>query len=130
MSTTKNERGAAAVEFALLVPVLMLILLAIIEFGYAFFVQASVAGAARVGMRNYAINYAVPDAQATAVALVRDGVPDTTAFVGGTFSGTCVAGAQGTLTVTYRYRSLTGVLDGILGDHVIVTGKASMQCGG
>jgi Flp pilus assembly pilin Flp len=130
MSMAKNERGAAAVEFALLLPVLMLILLAIIEFGYAFFIQASVAGAARVGMRNYAINYAVPDAQSAAVALVRVGVPDAAALVDGTFSGNCVAGAQNTLTVTYRYRSLTGALDGMLGDHVIVTGKASMQCGG
>jgi Flp pilus assembly protein TadG len=130
MSRPNHERGAAAVEFALLLPILMMILLAIIEFGYAFFIQASVAGAARVGMRNYAINYPVANSQATAIALIQTAVPDPDSFVGGTFSAICTAGAQDTLTITYRYRSLTGVLDGIVGNNVIVTGKASMQCGG
>jgi Flp pilus assembly pilin Flp len=129
MFRQKDERGASAVEFALLLPVLMLILVGIMEFGYAFFIQASVANATRVGMRDYAINYSKADAQSNAVALVRAGVPDASAFVGGTFSGTCGPGAQDTLTVTYRYRSMTGLLDQIVGNNVIVTGKASMQCG-
>ena len=129
MFRLKRQRGAAAVEFALLLPVLMLILVGIMEFGYAFFIQASVASATRVGMRDYAINYSKPNAQSSAAALVRAGVPDPSAFVAGTFSATCTPGAQDTLTVTYRYRSLTGLLDQIVGSNVIVTGKASMQCG-
>ncbi|HEY3338585.1 MAG TPA: TadE/TadG family type IV pilus assembly protein [Propionicimonas sp.] len=130
MFSVKRERGAAAVEFALLLPVLMVILLGIMEFGYAFYIQASVASATRVGIRDYAIHYAQPHAQDDARALARSGVPNPAYFVSGTFSGTCTDGAQNTLVVTYRYRSLTGLLDKIVGTNVIVTGKASMQCGG
>jgi hypothetical protein len=107
----------------------MVILLGIMEFGYAFYIQASVASATRVGMRDYAIHYDKANAQANAIALVRAGVPDESAFVSGTFSGTCTKAAQGTLTVTYRYKSLTGLLDRFVGNNVVVTGKASMQCG-
>ncbi|HSK34219.1 MAG TPA: TadE/TadG family type IV pilus assembly protein [Propionicimonas sp.] len=130
MSTMRRERGAAAVEFALLLPVLTVILLAIMEFGYGFFVQASVAGAARVGVRDYTIHYATANSQDSAIALARSGVPNPASFVNGTFSGTCSDGAQSTLTITYQYRSLTGLLDQFVGNNVIVTGKASMQCGG
>lgn len=129
MIKVERERGAAAVELALLLPVLTLILLAIMEFGYAFFVQASVAGAARVGVRDYVIHYAQPNAQDNARALARSGMPDPDFFVSGTFSGTCTDGAQNTLLITYQYRSLTGLLDGLVGNNVVVTGKASMQCG-
>jgi Flp pilus assembly protein TadG len=130
MSKMRRERGAAAVELALLLPVLTVILLAVMEFGYAFFIQASVANAARVGIRDYAIHYATANSQNTARALARSGVPNPAFFVDGTFSGTCIDGAQNTLTITYQYRSLTGLLDQFVGTNVIVTGKASMQCGG
>lgn len=130
MSKCNRERGAAAVEMALLLPVLAMILLAIMEFGYAFFIQASVAGAARVGIRDYVIHFTELDAKDTAVDMAKSGLPDPSSLVSATFSPDCVDGAQSTLIITYRYHSLTGLLDGILGSNVNVTGKGSMQCGG
>lgn len=129
MSTSNRERGAAAVEMALLLPVLTMILLAIVEFGYAFFVQASVAAAARVGIRDYVIHYSVPNAKATAVDLAKAGLPDPSSLASAAFSADCVDGAQSTLIITYQYHSLTGLLDGVLGSNVTITGKGSMQCG-
>lgn len=46
-----NERGASAVEFALLLPLLMMILFGIIEFGLAFYQQAILTNASREGAR-------------------------------------------------------------------------------
>lgn len=46
-----GERGAAAVEFAIVVPLLLLILLALVDFGRMFFVQVSVNAASREGAR-------------------------------------------------------------------------------
>jgi len=47
----RNTEGAAAVEFALLLPLLILILMAIVEYGYVFYVDVTVVNAAREGAR-------------------------------------------------------------------------------
>jgi Flp pilus assembly protein TadG len=130
-----RDRGAAAVEFALVLPLLVMILFGIMEFGYAFLIQAQVAGAARVGVRSYAINWnttAAQDtaAQNTAIAIAKSQVP-VPADASGAFTSKCVtAGSQTTLTLTYQYHSLTGLLDGVLGPNIKVTVKGSMACGG
>lgn len=52
----RNERGAAAVEFALVVPILLLLLIGIMNFGFVFAQQISLNNAARQAAR-----YAVVD---------------------------------------------------------------------
>lgn len=47
----KSERGAAAVEFAIVLPVLALFILGSIDWGYYFFVQQIAVNAAREGAR-------------------------------------------------------------------------------
>src|SRR5262249_34614720 len=47
----RSESGASAVEFALLLPVLMMILFGIIEFGFALYQQAVLTNASREGAR-------------------------------------------------------------------------------
>jgi Flp pilus assembly protein TadG len=46
-----SERGAAAVEFALVIPVFLMLVLGTIDFGYYFFVSEVVTNAAREGAR-------------------------------------------------------------------------------
>lgn len=53
---TRTERGAAAVEFALVVPILILILIGIVNFGFVLAQQISLNNAARQAAR-----YAVVD---------------------------------------------------------------------
>jgi Flp pilus assembly protein TadG len=47
----RSESGASAVEFALLLPVLMMVLFGIIEFGFALYRQAVLTNASREGAR-------------------------------------------------------------------------------
>ncbi len=49
MRRFRSESGAAAVEFALVVPILLLLVLGIIEFGRAYNIQNSLSAAAREG---------------------------------------------------------------------------------
>jgi Flp pilus assembly protein TadG len=49
------EDGAAAVEFALVVPILILLVFGIIEFGFVFNQWLSVTHAAREGVRTYSL---------------------------------------------------------------------------
>jgi Flp pilus assembly protein TadG len=62
----RSEKGAAAVEFALVMPLLLLLVFGIIEFGFVFNRYISVTHAAREGVRELALG--VPVAQATADA--------------------------------------------------------------
>ena len=63
-----SERGAAAVEFAFIVPLLIVLVLGIAEFGRAFQVQGTLSAAAREGVRVMALQ----NDQAAARTAVRD----------------------------------------------------------
>lgn len=50
-STPSDSAGVAAVEFALVLPLLLLLILSLIDFGRLFFVQISITSASREGAR-------------------------------------------------------------------------------
>jgi Flp pilus assembly protein TadG len=70
----RDDRGAAMVEFAIVLPVLMLILLGIIEFGRAYNAQVSIQAAAREGARELALRHSSTDV----VSATRGGAPTVT----------------------------------------------------
>ncbi|SHN66494.1 TadE-like protein [Geodermatophilus obscurus] len=51
----RDEHGAGAVEFAMIVPLLLVLVLGIAEFGHAFQVQGTLSAAAREGARVMAL---------------------------------------------------------------------------
>lgn len=55
MRRIKSEDGASAVEFALVLPILLLLVFGIIEFGFIFNRWITVTHAAREGVRVYAL---------------------------------------------------------------------------
>lgn len=72
-STANSQSGAVAVEFALVLPIFLVLVLGIFEFGRAFNIQISLSEAAREAARYAAIHqsdstYNVGDAQAAGVA--------------------------------------------------------------
>lgn len=119
----KGERGAVAVEFALIAPILLLLIVAIVEFSYFYNLQISVTQAAREAARTMAITNNTGKAQAAAVA----GAPSISlspSNVG--LSGSCTPGATVKATVTFSAPSLTGFFT----PSITVTGQGAMQCNG
>ena len=53
-----DHTGAAAVEFAMVMPLLLALLLGIMQWGYVFFVQINMTNAAREGARELAVGSA------------------------------------------------------------------------
>lgn len=47
----RGERGVSAVEFGLILPVLLVLLLGMLDYGYVYFVQLTLTNAAREGAR-------------------------------------------------------------------------------
>ena len=54
-SKSKRDAGAAMVEFAIITPLLLMLVFGIIEFGRAYNTQNTLTHAAREGVREYAI---------------------------------------------------------------------------
>lgn len=120
----ERERGAAAVEFALVAPILLALVGGIVEFSHAYNLQISVTQAAREAARTMAIENDQGLAQAAAVAGAPGLAP---ASFGFTFNpGTCAADVIANVTVTYTVPAVTGMF----GNTLTVTGVGAMQCGG
>ena len=60
-------RGATAVEFAIILPLFLLILFGIISLGFAFFIWNDMTNAAREGARRLSVDDAITEAQAEAI---------------------------------------------------------------
>jgi len=123
-----GERGAAAVEFALVVPVLIVLLFGIIEFSKAFNTQSTLSAAAREAARTMAL--------ANDAGLARTAAQTAASSLGLTTSAiaitplTCTgASATQLVTVTISYRQVFA--SGLTGrTGVDLTGTAAMRCGG
>ena len=67
-------------EFALVVPLLLVLVLGIVEFGRAYYIQTTLSGAAREGVREMALHNQPAAARAATKAAARsagaDGRPD------------------------------------------------------
>jgi Flp pilus assembly protein TadG len=113
---TTRQRGAALVEFAILAPLLIVLLMGIIEFGWIFGQFNQIRHAAQEGARWGAVSRPDVDASGTmdwADLVARScGAADlpsgTTIDVSGLFTSTA-RGGTGSVTVTANIQSLTGV---------------------
>ena len=124
MSKT-SERGAVAVEFALLAPILVMLLLGIMEFGRAYNAQVTLSSAAREGVRVMAINNSAAAARTAVKAAasgLRPALSDANIIVSPT---NCTTGAQMTLRITYNLSTMTGIAG-----PFAMEGKGVMLCGG
>lgn len=120
-----SERGAVAVEFALLAPVIVMIVLGIVEFGRAYNVQVTMTNAAREGARVMAINNDQSAARAAARVAASHLSPPL-ADTNITFSAAnCAVNSQIVLTISYDLNTLTGIAG-----PFAMTGRGSMLCGG
>jgi Flp pilus assembly protein TadG len=124
MSRSRTERGAVAVEMALLLPILIMLLLGIMEFGRALNTQATLSHAARESVRVVAIegdvSLAENAAKDAAPTLNRDLIVVTPLP-----SGTCTAPATRTVTINYQLTTLTGIAG-----PFAIKAEAVMLCGG
>lgn len=121
----RRERGAAAVEFALVLPVLLLLLVGIIDFGWALVINGNIASAARAGAREMALSKDATAARGAAVAA--SAVGGLKASDVAVLSTSCTpANGDAVVTISYTYPTLTG----FFGATRVSTGKAVMRCGG
>ncbi|MCW4385432.1 pilus assembly protein [Salinibacterium sp. SYSU T00001] len=126
MRRFRAERGAVAVEFALVVPVLLMMVFAIVEFGIIYNSQLQVTAAVREGAREAALGASAAEVRSTVVAAASGLTPDLTAANVRVTPATCSTGADVTVSVVdYRAGSITGLFS----DGVEVGATVVMRCG-
>jgi Flp pilus assembly protein TadG len=108
----KNERGQTMTEFALVLPVLALILFAVIQFGIVFNNYVQLTDATRAGARRAAVSRQTSDPVGTAAAAVRSSAKDLKqSDLNVTVSSTWQPTADVSVTATYPYSiSLLGMV--------------------
>ncbi len=132
---SSRPRGAAAVEFALVLPLLLTILFGTIEWGYYFFNRQIVINSAREGARVGSLQTMKPSDGVTAAQRYLTGSGLVLKTDGGTVGGqvftdpaggTC-PGVSSCIRVEYALPSLTGFLDALLGSTRTITAYAEMR---
>ncbi|MDX6206310.1 MAG: hypothetical protein QOE76_1354 [Frankiales bacterium] len=140
------DGGAAAVEFALIVPLFLLLVFGMIDFGRAYNMQLALTEAAREGVRPIALR----EAGANATTATRAAIPAGSGIVASTVGVTAITCPGGVLslpvpnakvTATKTFTFLTpglGTLANLakrsggssLGGSFTITGQGVMRCGG
>ncbi len=128
-----DERGSAAVETALVLPLLLLLVCGIVDFGRALNAQITLTAAAREGARWAALSQPGVPARVTAAAPGLTPAPATavTACAPG-----APVGANATVVTTSTYTLITplgpvaGLFGGSAPGSITLTGRGVMRCGG
>ena len=125
----KTQRGTALIEFALVLPMLLIMTVAAVDFGRAFFVKNVVSQAAREGVRLRAVTSSADS------ALVRDRVLQVANAANVTISNLSIAGPdpsrQVTVTVTAEFNWIFPGVFNLFGANftnpMSLTGEAVMR---
>lgn len=118
-----SDRGASLVEAALVMPILILLVFGVVEFGRAYNAQISLTHAAREGIREYVISQNTADAEQVAEnsAPTLDDTLMTFTF------GPCNPGDPAQVTIGYPF---TYDIPLFGNNTVDLTGIGVMRCGG
>jgi len=129
-----TDRGSVAVEFALVLPALLLILFGIIDFGRALNAQITLTGAAREGVRLDALGYpnAAIQAQVAAAAPGLSGVT-TTVVVSCPPGAGPTANAQVDVSYSFSFVTPIGAVVAYMGGSgfgapMVLTAQGTMPC--
>ena len=100
----RDERGQSMTEFAIVLPILVVLLFGIVQFGILFNNYVTLTDAARAGARAAAVSRQASDPIGTATAAVQSSASDLNqANLGVNVSSTWAPTAPVTVTATYPY---------------------------
>ncbi|MER6940358.1 TadE family protein [Nocardioides sp. NPDC127514] len=126
----RADRGAAAVEFALVLPLLLLVLFGLIDFGRALNAQIALTQAAREGVRLAALQQpgAADRARAAAEPLSGVTVSVTACPANPGPTDDAVVLANQNFTFATPIGSIADMFGGGIGSSVQLTGRGVMRC--
>jgi len=123
----RGERGAAMVELAIVLPVLLLLVFGIIEMGRLYNAQVTLTHAAREGIRYYAIHHDPVGAENTAIIAASSNFDTAPMNIALSPTPDCDPGLPTTMTITYPFSMRIP----FIGENIVtITTQGVMRCGG
>ena len=120
----KSEKGQSLVEFALVVPLLLLLVIGIAEFGRAWMTRNIMTGAAREAVRMYAVKDNTAEARVRAEQILSSAGLDSA-------RATCtdnVFGGAVSYTINYRFPVLfAGFIPGLGNAEILLSSTTTMR---
>ncbi|NNF62691.1 MAG: pilus assembly protein [Acidimicrobiia bacterium] len=123
MHLRSSDQGASLVEAALVMPILIMLVFGVVEFGRAYNAQISLTHAAREAIREYAISQNTADAEDVA----ENSAPTLDSTLMNFNFGPCNPGAPAQVTIGYPF---TYEIPLFGNNTVDLTGIGVMRCGG
>lgn len=123
----QGQRGQALVELAIVLPILLLLIMAIIDFGRVFHGYLAVTTAAREGARQAALGATDVEIQETALQAATPLAPELLGVVVTPAYGARYPGTNIEVRVNYQMSILTPIMQSIFPNPYIVTGQAVMK---
>lgn len=101
-----SERGVSALEFGLVMPVLLLVIFGLVQYGYHYWSLETASATAREAARRLVVGSGEDcvraEARSRAAMPAVDGTPSVTWIYGAAASSTPVVGEQVTVTVSFQ----------------------------
>lgn len=131
MRSRERDRGAAAVEFVLVFPLVIMLLIAVLEFSRLWNIQATISDGARISARYAAVHYDDPDVidMATAEAEAIPGLldwDDATIEI----SVDCEGSGVATSDISVSPGSITEWFGSVFDSPIELSATGKMPCGG
>ncbi|RXZ72681.1 TadE/TadG family type IV pilus assembly protein [Agromyces albus] len=123
-----KERGAAAVEFALVFPMVIMLLLTVVEFSRLWNIQATLTDAAGIAARYAGIHHEEPSVIADAIEKAKiPGLVDwSTATID--VAADCAGGGEATAFISVSPGSITTWFTTAIGSPVELNATGRMPC--
>lgn len=127
MKSLKNEKGQSLIEFAILLPLLLLVLMGILEFGLMLNSYLSINNSAREGARLGIVDGSNLEISELITNISPNLNSDNLEVNIIPLEGSRKSGDTLTVQVTYNYHVTIPIISNILNDVVVLKAKTSMR---
>ena len=126
----KSEKGQAALEFALVLPILLLLVCGIVDFGRILYTKNTLTSMSEQAARYASLDYTNTDAEIDTYVRTNAGVSDTSAgtlTVAVAPTPTRVSGNTVKITLTYKIYYITPFMNKILASPFIIKSYSTFR---
>jgi len=122
----KNEKGQGLVSFALVLPILAMLIFGIIQFGFIFYSQITITSAAREGARMASVGKQDQEI-INKINSITSSIPLLTVYMNNVTISNRVIGSEVEVFVPASVEIIVPILDKAVGDDFIINAKSTMR---